>query len=295
MASNINPNNIDGAYPVAGQDNDSQGFRDNFTNTKNNFGYARDEISDLQAKVLLKSALTGTTLDNNMGGSLISDGRVQDFSLTRVVQTATTGSININYAAGHYHKIDALTGSITVAFSNFPTAGFTGMLRLQVVVTDTTYTMTLPSAVSINAQGTVGYSNNIITFPAAGTYEFMFVTSDGGASISMFEDNKRMAPFSSSSENLANAATVSLSVTTSYFETEGVETATLNSGVVGQIKVLVAANVAAGNMVVAVNNAGWTSSAVGNVTFSDRGQACTLQYINDRWYCIGNNGAEFGA
>ena len=30
MASNINPNNIDTTYPVAGQDNDSQGFRDNF-------------------------------------------------------------------------------------------------------------------------------------------------------------------------------------------------------------------------------------------------------------------------
>ena len=34
MASNINPNNIDGTYPVAGQDNDSQGFRTNFTNIK---------------------------------------------------------------------------------------------------------------------------------------------------------------------------------------------------------------------------------------------------------------------
>jgi hypothetical protein len=31
MASNINPYNIDGTYPVAGQDNSSQGFRDNFT------------------------------------------------------------------------------------------------------------------------------------------------------------------------------------------------------------------------------------------------------------------------
>ena len=34
MASSINPSNVDGTYPVAGQDNDSQGFRDNFTNIK---------------------------------------------------------------------------------------------------------------------------------------------------------------------------------------------------------------------------------------------------------------------
>ena len=46
MASNINPNNIDGSYPVAGQDNNSQGFRDNFTNTATNFQYAADEIRE---------------------------------------------------------------------------------------------------------------------------------------------------------------------------------------------------------------------------------------------------------
>ena len=40
MASSINPNNIDTTYPVAGQDNDSQGFRDNFTNIRSNFEFA---------------------------------------------------------------------------------------------------------------------------------------------------------------------------------------------------------------------------------------------------------------
>ena len=48
MASLINPTNIDGTYPIAGQDNDSQGFRDNFTNIKNNLETARIEISALQ-------------------------------------------------------------------------------------------------------------------------------------------------------------------------------------------------------------------------------------------------------
>ena len=51
MASNITAGNIDGAYPIAGQDNDSQGFRDNFTNIKTNFEYADTEITALQADV----------------------------------------------------------------------------------------------------------------------------------------------------------------------------------------------------------------------------------------------------
>ena len=31
MASSLSPTSIDATFPVAGQDNDSQGFRDNFT------------------------------------------------------------------------------------------------------------------------------------------------------------------------------------------------------------------------------------------------------------------------
>ena len=46
MASNINPYNIDGTFPIANQDNPSQGFRDNFTNIKNNFVFAQNELDD---------------------------------------------------------------------------------------------------------------------------------------------------------------------------------------------------------------------------------------------------------
>ena len=48
MASKIVPGNIDGTYPKAGQDNSSQGFRDNFSAIKTNFTEAQSEIEDLQ-------------------------------------------------------------------------------------------------------------------------------------------------------------------------------------------------------------------------------------------------------
>ena len=63
MTSAINPNNIDGAYPVAGQDNNSQGFRDNFTSTKVNFQFAADEITALQNTSVFTNA------DNNMNNN----------------------------------------------------------------------------------------------------------------------------------------------------------------------------------------------------------------------------------
>ena len=71
MASQVNPNTIDITYPVAGQDNNSQGFRDNFTNIQNNFQTVKDEISDLHAKVLVSTPLNGVAVNNNMNGNVI--------------------------------------------------------------------------------------------------------------------------------------------------------------------------------------------------------------------------------
>lgn len=61
MPSTINPNNIDITYPIAGQDNDTQGFRDNFRNIKNNLNTARAEITDLQANVAKSPQVTYIT------------------------------------------------------------------------------------------------------------------------------------------------------------------------------------------------------------------------------------------
>ena len=47
MASNISTTNIDETYPVAGQDNDSQGFRDNFSQIKTQLGTASTEITTI--------------------------------------------------------------------------------------------------------------------------------------------------------------------------------------------------------------------------------------------------------
>jgi hypothetical protein len=113
MASNINPNNIDGTYPVAGQDNDSQGFRDNFTNIKTNFQYAEDEITDLQNNAILKGALAGTTLNNNFDGSLIYNYQSQDVSETVVSLGTTSGSVTVNYAAG---AVQTVTTSGNISF-----------------------------------------------------------------------------------------------------------------------------------------------------------------------------------
>lgn len=288
MTSNINPNNIDGTYPVAGQDNNSQGFRDNFTNTKTNFQYASDEITDLQNNAILKSALTGTTLDNDMLGSLVYNGVVADFGLTRTAIGTVSGSQTINYALGHFQTLTT-AGAVTLAFSNFPAAGTAGVVYVQVTVASVSHTLTLPSAVSVNAQGIQGLSTNVITFAATGTYLFQFITSDGGTTITVNETNKEIQPFNNSSAVIAASGASNLALTTEYFTTAGTgETNTLAAGVNGQVKVLAyyAEGGSSNTRIVTVTNAGWKSSGTGTVTFTEFGQTATLMYINSKWFAI---------
>ena len=55
MASNINSSGeLNDEYPVAGQDNDSQGFRDNFSKVKANFTASKSEIETLQSEIFWK-------------------------------------------------------------------------------------------------------------------------------------------------------------------------------------------------------------------------------------------------
>jgi hypothetical protein len=293
MASNINPNNIDGTYPVAGQDNNSQGFRDNFTNTKTNFQYAENEINDLQTNAILKSALTGTTLDNDMLGSLVYNGVIADFGATRVALGTVSGSVTVDYSLGHFQTLTT-SGSVNLTFSNFPAAGIAGIVSVQITVGSTAHTVTLPSAVSVNNAGIQGIntSTNVISFAATGTYTFQFITSDGGSTVTVNDVNKRIQPFNNSSEDLAASGAANLALTTSYFSTSTAETATLAAGVNGQIKTF-AMFADSGDMVITVTNAGWKTSGTGTITFDTIGDACTLQYINGKWFCIGNNGAVF--
>lgn len=292
MASIINPNNIDGTYPVAGQDNDSQGFRDNFTNTKTNFERARDEISDLQSKVVLKSALTGTVLDNNMNGARLSGVELLNTSETRLdLGGSVSGSVVINYATGSYQTVST-AGSISLDFSNFSVPGTASRVRLQITVTNTAHTLTLPSVVSVGVDVIQGLVGNVVTFNRPGVYEFEFVTNDQGATITVLDLSRNNDPiYLPSSEATALTGAADLTKTSSLFVTTGSpSTATLAAGVPGQVKVLVM-DTLSGNMVITVANAAWGGD--NTLTFTATAQACTLLYINSKWFCIGNNGAVF--
>jgi hypothetical protein len=92
------------------------------------------------------------------------------------------------------------------------------------------------------------------------------------------------------SESLADAGAANLLVTASHFTTVTASTATLAAGTTGQVKTFMMLS-SGGNMVITVTNHAW--GGAGTMTFSNNGDACTLQYISSKWFCVGNNGAIF--
>jgi hypothetical protein len=296
MTSQINPNNINGEYPVAGQDNNTQGFRDNFQNIKVNFQYAETEITNLQASSISKVS----TSVNEFNDSVIYGARLQNAGYIQVNRGNVAPTANINYAAGSFQTITA-NANTTLNFTGLPAAGNTAVITLAInaVAANTTanpFSLSIPN-VNTSSSGIIGFSSGNLNFPrtnsvVAGTHTYQFVTDDNGSSFTVTPLATRAFPLNSSSEDVANVGVVNLGVSDSYFSTTATETATLPAGVNGQVKVL-AMVARVGNMVITVTNAGWKTSGTGTITFDAIGEGCTLKYINNKWFCIGNNGCIF--
>jgi hypothetical protein len=293
MTSQINPNNINGNYPVAGQDNNSQGFRDNFTNTGTNFQYAANEITDLQNKVIVNSQLNGGAniiSQNNMLGAPLSNALISNFAVKTVQQGTLSGTVTIDYSAGSFQTVTT-SAPITLGFTNWPAAGKYGEITVQITVSNTAHTVTFPTAVSVNNRGIVGLNSNVITFAVAGVYSFTFSTSNGGTTITLNQSNELLQPFNASREGI-NTGAVSLATTATYVSVAG--NVSLSGGVPGQIKVVAAVGnlTGNGNVTLSVTNSAWKAGNVGNAIFG-AGQGVTLLHAGNNWYCIGNNGATF--
>lgn len=294
MTSAINPSNINGNYPIAGQDNSSQPMRDNFTNTKLNFQIAADEITQLQNNAILKAPLNDGTLNNDMMGALISNAQIQGFTETSINLGNRAGSVAIDFLASSFQTVST-TGPISLQFTNWPKAGVAAEVTVAINVSNVAHTVTFPSVVIINNKGIVGLNTttNTLTVPVVGVYAFRFVTNNGGYSLSIESQNTILEPLNASSENLFPDSEANIAATTSYFSVGSTSAAVLPPGVEGSTKILAFYGNTGGDMTITVNNPGWSSAINGFILFTAIGQACTMRYIKGKWFCIGNNGCTF--
>jgi hypothetical protein len=129
--SNINTLNIDATFPLAGKDNSSEGFHNNYSAIISAFTAAKTEIEDLQQNAILKSALDGTTLDNNMQGKEITNAKVKNPAYSAMLSSPST----ITVSQGTYHKYALSTNTtITVSSTTWPDSLTYGDVYSKIVV-----------------------------------------------------------------------------------------------------------------------------------------------------------------
>lgn len=201
--STINTNGINDNYPIPGENNSTQGFRNNFTAIKTNLNTASTEIADLQNKVVLKAALDGLSLNNDMANAVISNAATRSFRATTYnLGNALSGTvlINVSQADVQYGNI---AGNISLQFGSWAPTNTESAITLRLGITPNTV-ITFPEevvAANNNFGGTIleNYANiaNAITITApydVEQLEFKLRTLDCGNTISIEPLNR---PFQS--------------------------------------------------------------------------------------------------
>lgn len=129
MASNINYANIDENFPVAGQDNDSQGFRDNFATIKNSLASAKTEITDLQENT------AKLNVNNNFNTREIFNAKLRNTPEVYYLNTnpGTDHPLSIN--DGHYQVLQ-VSSLLKIQLSDFrPPNGAQVVYKVRILFT----------------------------------------------------------------------------------------------------------------------------------------------------------------
>jgi len=181
MTSAIVPGNIDGTFPIAGQDNSSQGFRDNFTAIKNNFTTASTEITDLQANK------ASTDANTSFNDKVVSRATLKDTAETVYAHgTVSSGTLTLNHENGNFQTV-TISGDVTFAFSNFPTSGTLGRIILLATVGAGVTALTMTSAVKKATNVTGSDGSSVTVNPGVGRYMWEFMTTDAGTTVYMHQ------------------------------------------------------------------------------------------------------------
>lgn len=158
-ASLINFGSVDATYPVAGQDNNSQGFRDNFGVIKTGLGQASTEITALQNNAAFKNSA------NDFGQNVLSNAVYKTFYGTALDLGTVVTNTDISLTNGPLQSITLGTNA-TLTFKNWPTTGKWASVLLMVYSDQTA--VRVPSFSTENA-GTVRYDTNFPLLPGTST------------------------------------------------------------------------------------------------------------------------------
>lgn len=154
MTSAIVYSTVDEDFPVAGVDNDSQGFRDNFTVIKTGLQTANSEITNLQTYSAKLGNDAGTEVVNDFGGNVISNAKTSRV-YANAYNTYVTSNTNISWNDGEYQAIE-VRGDYKLTFTDWPEADGYGKMRIELKSNGSARTVTFAAGSGYSLKKEIG-------------------------------------------------------------------------------------------------------------------------------------------
>lgn len=127
---------IDSTYPVAGVDNESQGFRDNFSAIKDSLSQAQQDIVGLQSTRVDRTDEETNFNNNTIKNINLGNVSYDSFLLTGLTNNNVEGQ-PVDYSNGSYQSLSISSGTTEInpqllSFENWPELGRYAVIRVQV-------------------------------------------------------------------------------------------------------------------------------------------------------------------
>jgi len=174
MTSAIVYNTITTNYPVAGQDNDSQGFRDNFTAIHAGLATAKNEITALQT-----NGIDVTKSVNNLQGSTVTNGLFNQFSGTFLPLTQSANTVpnyltmSADFSLGAVQQFTIKYTGTQINFTNWPInntpvgANYHSSLKIILKPVDAAATRTITFGASLGGSVKKATGDSVLTQASA--------------------------------------------------------------------------------------------------------------------------------
>jgi hypothetical protein len=154
----ISTTDLDTEFPVPGQDNDSQGFRDNFTVINDNFSASKARLEDLETYTVRNEANTeflalGTGGTARLVNPTLQSQREVKYNVGTVSTNATVYFNNQDadtQISGNYQTI-VLEGDteLTIDAGTSPDSGYYQKVTLHITATGSTRNLTWDNSLTI--------------------------------------------------------------------------------------------------------------------------------------------------
>ena len=170
-------NSINTNYPVPGVDNDTQGFRDNYSNIKNSLTTLAGEVGSFQ----LNKVVTNETNDFGHVGSLYRP--ILDSYGEKIFDVGTVAvNTEINAQQGNYQTV-SVSGTVNFNVTNWADNSISNV-KSHVLLEITNDTASTATVTFTNTLGSLKTDSSWVTSVTSGTTTFAELwTIDAGATV----------------------------------------------------------------------------------------------------------------